>query len=305
VKAGQVLATIEVPELQDDIRRADASVKRCKEDVERARAGYDDAHVVFTRLQAVVKARPNLVAPQEMDSATGKDRSAASALAAAEAQVEIAKAELSKLKTMECYCRITAPFAGVITERFADSGALIPAGTSSGGQGSALFRLSQNEKLRLDIPVSVSYAARVKPGDAVDVHIPALNQTFSGVVARTTQKVDTATRTLKVEVDVPNPSFKILPGMYAAASLRLDTRKNTLVLPVEAVSRGRNISVLVVNKEHKLEERAIGLGLETPAKVEVLSGLAENDLVLVGSRSQFRPGQLVEPRLMAAAEPRR
>jgi RND family efflux transporter MFP subunit len=303
VKAGQLLATIEVPELADDIRRAEAAQKRSGQEVTRAQAASDDAHLVYTRLSAVAKSQPGLIAQQELDSALEKDRAAASALAAAQAEVEVAKAELEKLQTMLKYCRIAAPFAGVITERYADPGALIQAGTSSSTQTLPVVRLSQNDRLRLDIPVSVSYVSRIKTGDSVAIRVAALEKPFEGKIARSSGKVDTATRTMKVEVDVPNADLKLIPGMYASVALRLDHRDRALAIPVEAVSRQKACTVFVVTSDNILEERTVSLGLETPRKCEVLAGLRENELVMIGSRTQVKPGQRVGPKLIEEPNP--
>ncbi len=300
VKAGEVLATIEVPELQDDISAAKANSNRSQQEVDQAQAAADDAHLVYTRLQAVDKAQPNLVAEQDLDAAKDKDRAAASALAAAQAEVEVSRAELNKLQTILKYSQITAPFSGVITKRFADPGALIQAGTSSSTQTLPLVRLSQNSRLRLDIPISVSYVSRIHVGDPVKIRVDSLDDVINGTIARSTLKVETATRTMEVEVDVPNRDLKLIPGMYASAVLRLDHRENILMIPVEAVSRQKTSTVLVVDPEHRIEERTVKLGLETPRKVEVLSGLKEHEMVMIGSRARVKTGQLVEPKLMAA-----
>jgi RND family efflux transporter MFP subunit len=300
VEAGQLLAVIEVPELGDDIQRANASLKRCQEEVARAQAAHDEAHLVYTRLTAIDKARPNLIAQQELDTAVEKDRATGSSLAAASAEVDVAKADINKLQTMLKYSRITAPFPGVITKRYADPGALIQAGTSSSTQTLPLVRLSQNDRLRLDIPVSVSYVSRVELGDPVQIQVASLERAFSGKIARSTRKIETATRTMEVEVDVPNTDLKLIPGMYASVILRLDHRDQALAVPVEAVSRKKTCTVFVVGNDQRMEERVVRLGLETPQQVEVTSGLKENELVMIGSRTQVHPGQQVEPKLIEA-----
>jgi RND family efflux transporter MFP subunit len=295
-----LLAVIEVPELGDDIQRANASLKRCQEEVARAQAAHDEAHLVYTRLTAIDKARPNLIAQQELDTAVEKDRATGSSLAAASAEVEVAKADINKLQTMLKYSRITAPFPGVITKRYADPGALIQAGTSSSTQTLPLVRLSQNDRLRLDIPVSVSYVSRVELGDPVQIQVASLDRAFSGKIARSTRKIETATRTMEVEVDVPNTDLKLIPGMYASVILRLDHRDQALAVPVEAVSRKKTCTVFVVGNDQRMEERVVRLGLETPQQVEVTSGVKENELVMIGSRTQVHPGQRVEPKLIEA-----
>jgi RND family efflux transporter MFP subunit len=298
VKAGQLLASLEIPELADDLDRAQAVQKRNVEEVGRAQAAYKDAHLVYSRLLAVDKAQPHLIAQQELDAAQAKDLVGASTLAATRAEVEVSRAEINRLQTMLHYTQITAPFSGVITERYVDPGALIQAGTSSGAQTLPLVRLSQNDRLRLDIPVSVSYVSRIHLGEPVQVCVESLGKSFTGTIARTTEKVEMATRTMKVEVDVPNSDLRLIPGMYASVVLRLNQRAQALAVPVEAVSHEHTPTVLVVNKDDTLEERAVTLGLAMPHKVEVLTGLHENELVLIGNRTQVRPGQRVEPRLI-------
>jgi RND family efflux transporter MFP subunit len=298
----RVLATIEVPELADDIQRAKAVLTRNEKEVSRAEAAYEEAHLVYTRLAAVDKAQPNLIAQQELDAAIEKDGSASSALAATKAEVDVSRAEMSKLETMRKYCRIVAPFSGVITKRYADPGALIQAGISSSTQAMPLVRLSQNNRLRLNIPVSVQYVSRINLGDAAEIHVESCDKTLAGTIARSNRKVDTATRKMDVEVDVPNEKLDLIPGMYASVTLRINHRDKALAVPVEAVSRQKTSTVFVVNKDHKIEERTISLGLETPRMLEVLSGLSENELVMIGSRTQFKPGQQVNPKPIEQAK---
>jgi multidrug efflux pump subunit AcrA (membrane-fusion protein) len=107
---------------------------------------------------------------------------------------------------------------------------------------------------------------------------------------------------MEVEVDVRNDSLKLIPGMYAYATLRIEHRDKALAVPVEAVSRQKETTVYVVNKENKIEQRVVGVGLETPDKLEVLSGLSENELVMIGSRTQVKPGQLVQPKPIEQAK---
>jgi RND family efflux transporter MFP subunit len=306
VEAGQVIANIEVPELKDDLQRAAAAQKRDEQEVARAEAAYEDAHLSYTRLCAVNKSQPNLVALQDLDNARTREGGAGSALAAAKAQVEVSRADCNKLQTMLKYCQITAPFAGIISQRYADPGALIQAGTSSSTQTLPVVRLSQADRLRLEIPVSVTYVSQVKLGEPVEVRVESCGKTITGKLARSSGAVDPATRTMRVEVDVPNPELQLIPGMYASAVLRLAHREKALALPVEAVSRDGACTVLLVNQENRIEQRTIALGLETPTKVEVLAGLNEADRVVIGNRSLFRPGQQVqphpiEPKLVASA----
>ena len=183
VRAGQLLAVLEVPELQDETRQDDATVQRSVAEVNRAAAdlaraesAHEIAHLASTRLSGVLKARPNLVAQQEVDESTAKDRmaeaqaaTAKAALAAAEQQLAVSKAMANKTKTLLEYTRIMAPFAGVITHRYADTGAMIQAGTASQTQSMPLVKLSDTTRLRLTIAVPESAVAGIRVGAPVDV----------------------------------------------------------------------------------------------------------------------------------------
>jgi len=316
VRAGQLLAVIEVPELQDEIRQDDAAVKRAAEeinraqaDLERARSAHDVAHLAADRLTNVMKVRPNLVAQQDIDEASGRDRvaeaqvaTAQASLASARDQLEIAKAAGSKTHTLFDYARITAPFAGVITHRYADTGAMIQTGTSSQTQSMPVVRLSENDRLRLVIPVPESAVSRIHLGQHVDVTVQSLHRTVSGTVARFANRLDTDTRTMRVEVDVQNANLELVPGMYADASLSLDQVSGVVIAPVQAVDRSETgARVLAVGRDGRLESRAVTLGLETDDRIEVKKGLSEGDVVVVGSRAQLKPGTMVTPKLAAPA----
>src|SRR5262249_48771831 len=140
---------------------------------------------------------------------------------------------------------------------------------------------------------------RIHLNDAVEVRVPTLNRSFAGKIARFSGRVSTATRTMDTEVDVSNPALVLLPGMYAEVVLTLERRPHALALPTEAISgQETNPTVMLGEAEGKLEIREVKLGLETANRVEVLSGLAAGDLVLTGNRSQLRPGQRVQPKVV-------
>jgi RND family efflux transporter MFP subunit len=285
VKAGQLLALLEVPELREELDHAVAAHQR-------AQAEYRDAHLAYTRLVAVNQDHPNLIAQQDLDTAEARDATAQGTVAATQADVD-------KDQTLVAYTRITAPFAGVITKRYADPGSLIQAGTASNTQTMPLVRVSDNTLLRLDFPVSVDYVRGIRLDAPLSVRVDSLGgRTFAGKIARFSDKVDDSTRTMVVEMEVVNPSLELVPGMYATVTLRVDNRPHALAIPIEAMPPGGK-SVLLVNGSHSLEERAVTLGLETAARYEVLAGLNEGDLVMIGNPAQLTAGQRVEPRLSA------
>ena len=316
VKAGQLLATLEIPEMQDDLNRAEAAVERAQADVthakdelQRARAAHEIADLSFNRLSAVAEKQPGLVAQQEIDDARSKDlvaeaqiSAAQSAVAAATEQVSVNRAELAKIKTLMEYTRVVAPpFDGVVTKRYADDGSMMQAGTASQTQAMPLVRLSENNRLRLILPVPESAVPSVHIGQQVEVNVPTLHRSFPGKVVRFAEKLSLETRTMDTEVDVANPSLLLIPGMYAEVNLTLAQRNAVLAIPVTAVdvdssdaSQGR---VMVVTHNNRIEPRKIRLGLETATRVEVRSGLNEGDLVVIGSRSGLQPDEEVHPKV--------
>jgi RND family efflux transporter MFP subunit len=318
VKQGQLLAVLEIPELQQQLAQDEAAVRRSEQDVERyreelgrAQSAYSVAHVSFTRLADVQKSRPELVAQQDIDVAQGKDLEASAAvsgakdaLAGAEQAAIASKAALEKDRAMFAYARMTAPFDGVVTQINAYTGALLPAGTGSGKSDSALCRLSQNDLLRLVIPIPERAVPDIHVGEDVSVNVSALKKTFTGKIVRFSDQIDSGTRTMHTEVNVPNPKFELVPGMYASVQLPLHTVGNVLTLPVQAVQsegEGRG-SVLAVNLSNQLERKDVSLGLQTANRVEIVSGLAENELVVYGEQGQYRLGERVEPKLVEPSE---
>ena len=315
VQEGQLLAVLEIPEMQNEMQQDEATVSRAQEeinraqaDLERAQSAYDVAHMASTRLDGVMKVRPNLVAQQDIDEANGRDRvasaqvaTARAALASAQQQREMAKAGRSKTQTLFDYTRIKAPFAGVITHRYADTGALIQAGTSSQTQTMPIVRLSENRVLRLTIPVPESAVPRIHVGEPVDVTVAALARTFPGTVARFADQLDEQTRSMHTEVDVNNADLTLVPGMYASVALTLAARTAVLTVSPQAVDRtGDAASALVVGADHKLQLRTVTVGLETPDRIEVLTGLQDNELVVLGNRRQLKAGSTVAPKLDGA-----
>jgi RND family efflux transporter MFP subunit len=313
VKPGQLLAVLEIPELQDDLQQAEASVQHASAEVNRAQSDLDRAVSVHelarlnaTRLKSASDARPNLIARQDIDDVTGRERvaeaqvsTAKAALASVRQLLEVARANQSKTRTLFAYARITAPFEGVITHRYADTGAMIQAGTSSQTQTMPLVKLSQNNLLRLIIAVPESAVSRVHAQSPVDVRVEALGRTFPGVVARVAERLDADTRTMRVEVDVPNPELELVPGMYAQVAIALDRATNVLIVPVQAIDRiGESSRVLVANGDHRIEARDVQLGLETANRVAVGDGVREGELVVLGNRARLKPGMIVSPKLM-------
>lgn len=284
VKAGQLLITIEVPELHDELNNAMAIERQ-------AEADYTNANLIYTRLVDVNKDHPNLVAQQDIDTATAKNF-------AAEASLNAAKAGVGKYQTLVSYTNIVAPFDGVVTHRYVDPGALVEAGTATANT-QPLLQVSDNYHLRLDFPVSVEYVKDIHVGDTVLAKVDSINdKTFSGKITRASWMVNEDTRTMMAEIEVDNSNLELVPGMYASVSIPVDVHANTLAVPIQAVPPGQTSSVYVVNAQNEIEERPVKLGIDTPTQYEVISGLKEGEMVLTGSRGQLKPGEKVEPKLV-------
>jgi len=317
VKDGQTLAMLEVPELAAQLVGADAAARRAKEeigraqgDLERARSIHSAMHSAYTRLSDAAKTREGLVAQQELDDSQAKDleaeaqvSSAKSALSAAQQELEVAQANQKQVSALSDYTRITAPFAGVITNRYADTGALVAAGTSSSTQAIPVVRIAEISVLRLVLPIPESVAGQIHLGDPVKVRIQALNQDIEGKVSRFADSLDMQTRTMETEIDCQNRDGRLLPGMYTDTQLLLREKKNALTIPLQAVVRsGDDATVLAVNAQDVLEERHVKLGLEDNSRVEVVSGLSDGDRVVIGNRSQFHNGQKIQPKEVSSQE---
>ena len=302
VATGGEIATLEVPELQEDLNKAQAAVDAADENVKQADANYQGVHLDFTRLQEVSDAHPKLVAAQELDTARAKDQSAAAALASAKRHVNEAQAEQKRQAALVDYSRITAPFDGVVTKRYADTGALIQAGTSASGASSAVVRFAQENVLRAMFPVPESAVAHIQNGAPVQILISGLGRTVQGNVNRFRRQLNPQTRTMETEVDVPNDDLSITPGMYGWAELTLEEHNDALSVPVQALSSGEHPSLYVITHDNKIEERPVKVGMETPDRAEITDGVRPGELVFIGNRSQIHTGAAVRPKILEGAQ---
>ena len=348
VKAGDVMAVLEIPELQMQLDEDEAAIKdaegqaaRNQDELNRVEAEQKVTHLQYSRLDQVAKTRPGLIAQQEIDDWEGKDLAVQAQVAAAQSNLQSAESQLVRYQAKRRhdqvffdYSKITAPFSGVVTKRYANLGTLMQSGVSSSTQALPLVQLSEDDKFRLVIPVAESYVPEIRMGcrafrlvipvpesyvpeirigDGVRVRVASLNRSFPGRVARFSVDVEEDTRTMHTEVDVPNPEGVLMPGMYAEATLTLERREGVVALPPEAViTEGDKSTVWMVDGSGKAQPREVTLGVETPARIEVVSGLSAGDLVVepievvsglsagdlvaVGDRSGLRAGERVRPK---------
>ncbi len=310
VHQGEVLAVLEVPELQDQLTGAQADVRHTQSDIVRAQsevvsaqATYTALHLDYTRLAAASKERPGLIAQQELDDAQAKDQQAAAQIGVAKAaldamqqQLGVSKATSHRYQTLTDYEQIVAPFNGVVTMRYSDVGSLIQAGQDSNTQTLPVVQVAQSDLLRLRMPVPESDVPYIHIGGDVQVTVSATGRTFIGKVIRFTRALDTNTRTMLTEVDVPNPDLSLSPGMYAETHIQLQKRDDTLILPVQAVVQSSNLPyVLVVNATHHVEKRIVTLGIQTANRVEITSGLKVGETVIASGQTDYQEGEEVSP----------
>ncbi len=309
VRRGQVLATLEVPEMENEmtharaaIDQANAEATRAEDELRRSESAHEMAHLSLSRLESVQKQEPGLVPRQEVDEVRSRDlqaeaqvSGAKSNVAAARERIHILQADAERLKTMRNYETISAPFDGVVTKRYANTGTMIQAGTASDSQAMPVVRLSQNNLLRLILPVPESSVSQVEIGRVVSVRVPSLNRTFSGRVARFTDRLQLSTRTMDTEVDVPNPGLTLIPGMYAEVDLALAQHKDVLAAPPDAIEgTGTSAKVFKIDSQNVIHIVPIQVGLETARQVEIKEGVNEGDLLVAGRRTGLKEGDRVK-----------
>jgi RND family efflux transporter MFP subunit len=313
VNAGQLMATLEIPELELQLKEDDAAIKNAQaliphaqEELNRMSAQQKVYQLQFDRLNGVAQAKPGLVAQQEVDDAQGKSLASAAQVEAAKSTLQQAESVLAAAQAKRehdqalfDYSKITAPFAGVVTQRYANLGTLMQSGTANATSVLPLVRLSQDDLFRLVIPVAETYVHYIRLGDDVAVRVPSLNQTFPGRVARFSVDVKEDTRTMHTEVDVPNPRRVLLPGLYAEATVTLERKQNAIAVPLQAVDQsGTQTSVDVVDSSNKIQVRPITVDFQTPEYGDVVSGLQEGDTVVVSDRSSLKPNEVVQPKVV-------
>ena len=311
VQQGDVLAVLDVPEIQADLQKAQAGVAAAQANVltaqasiQQAQAAAGIAHLSFQRINDVATRNKGLVPRQDVDVAQSKDAeavaqvaSAQSALKAAQQSKASAQSDLARAAAMMQYATIRAPFTGVVTKRYANTGSMIQAGTASQSQAMPVVRLAQNNVLRLTLPVPVTDVAEVTDGEPVDVNVANPPRTLRGKISRYADSVQMATRTMDTQVDVPNADGTLVPGMYAEVHLHLADRPNVLSVPVDAIDGlGTSVEQAYIVRSGVVHVVQVTTGLQTPTRLEVLTGLQAGDQVVVGRHTGLSEGEKVQAR---------
>ena len=277
VKAGELLAEIDAPEV-------DAQLQQARADLATAEANFRLAQTTATRWQALLKT--DSVSKQEADQTYGD-------MEAKKASLDSARFNVARLEKLQSFKKIFAPFDGVITARNTDVGALIDAG--SGGQAKELFHIAATNKLRVYVSVPQANSRDAVPGVEADLTLDEFpGRRFKGALVRSTQAIDAASRTLLAEVAVDNPNGELLPGAYAQVHLKLHASNMVLVVPVNTlIFRSEGVQLAVVQPDQRVALRKIVLGRDLGTEVEVVSGLEETDAVIVNPSDSLASGTQV------------
>lgn len=311
IRTGDVLAVLEVPEIQDELQKAKADVAAAQANVvtahagvQRAEAASNIAHLSFQRINDVATKNKGLVPRQDVDVAQSRDAEAVAQLASAKSALQAsqesklaADSEYARAGAMMQYATIRAPFNGIVTKRYANTGSMIQAGISSQTQAMPVVRLAQYDVLRLTLPVPVTDAAEIKDGQSVDVNVSNPTRSIKGKISRYAGSVQMDTRTMDAQVDVPNADGRLLPGMYAEVHLHLTDRPGVLSVPVDAVDGlGTSVEQAYVVRNGVVHVVQITTGLQTSTRIEIVSGLNPGDQVIVGRHTGLSEGEKVQPR---------
>ena len=277
VTKGQLLAEIDSPEVDQQLNQARAMLSQ-------AQTSLALAKVTAPRYQELIKT--NSVSQQEVDQNNQN-------LAAQEANVQAASANVSRLEQMQGFEKVAAPFDGVITERKTDFGDLVNAGNA--GIGRELFRISQNDTVRVFVTVPEEFSKQVRAGTRASMDLTELpNRRFAAAVTRTTDSIDANSRTLTVELDVPNPSGELLPGAYANVHFQLPLNMAPLVLPSSTILfQADGPQVGVVNGQSQVALRKVALGHDFGDTIEVLTGVRSTDAVVANPPDSLTNGMRV------------
>ena len=268
VKEGDLLAEIEAPEMLADLVKAKAEAEAAQLD--------------YKRVTEAQKKASDLVVPQTVDAAKAKSG--------------VAVAGVQRIETLLGYAKITAPFSGIITKRWVDPGALIPAATSSSSpKSAAVVTLMDFNRVRIDVAVPDTEAPFVEKDLPVKVTVDELpGRVFDGAITRFAYALDESTKTMTTEIETSNPDLALRPGMWASVEIELHKNQNALLIPAEALVTEKNKNSLFVVRDGKAQKVSVTTGFDDGVNVEILKGCAPGDAVIVAGKQSVTDGQKVK-----------
>lgn len=304
VRKGQVIAQIEIPEMHDDYREAEAQLAVVEADhdnaqaeLESAQAEFELKEVTYKRLQAVREEEPDVLPQQTVDEARAEFQVSRAKVKVIEStmnqvltRVRKVEASLSRLKTLLSYAEVRAPFAGIITERFVHPGALIQEATTSQNV-QPIVTVSDMEMLRVFLDIPESEVPFVEVGDMASITVDALpDRKVEGKVTRFATALNPSTRTMKTEIDIPNPERLLRPGMYGRVTLVLEERPETLTIPAQALHVDGKTTFVYAVSAGTAKKTEIQTGLNDGITIEVIQGLEGSETLVVEARGQLDHG---------------
>ena len=305
VTAGQLLAEIESPEIDQQLRQAQADLQQSTKNLDLQKADLDLARVTMGRYQAADA--EGAVAKEALDQNVSAYRTAQAALAAAEANVASNKANVQRFQDLTSFQRVLAPFNGTVIQRNVDVGALITAGSPTNntavapssvtGGANGLFEIAQVDTLRVFVNITQAYAPNVQVGLPVQVAVRGqLMQPVTATVTRTASALDRGTRTLLTQVDIPNQSHRMLPGMFVYVSFKIGPSGTRWRVPATAVIfNSQGTQVVIVGPGNKLHFQKVELGRDFGTSIDIQAGLNGNETIVKQPTVSLQEGELVTP----------
>jgi membrane fusion protein (multidrug efflux system) len=294
VRAGELLVSLEAPELVSQRAEAQSKLQGAEAQLSVARSKADADKSTFDRLKAA-SATPGVVAGNDVVIAEKAADASSNQVIAAQQSVEAARQALNAVSDMEAYLRVTAPFAGVVTERNVHRGALV--GPSNGAEATPLLRIVDSYRLRLVVPVPEAYTAEMKLGAEIPFAVAAYpGRSFSGRVARVAQAVDVSTRTMAVELDVSNSDSRLAPGTFCQVRWPVRRSAPSLFVPSTSVVATTDRTFVIRILNGKTEWIDVRTGLTSGTLVEVFGDLRAGDEIAVRGTDELLPGTEVRPR---------
>ncbi len=307
VDQGRLIGTIEVPELEDRLRAAEAEQATAMADREGAIAARKLAEAdlslqetTYKRLSAVNEQEPDALSEQDfdeartnLDTAKAQVQVAKSRIEQAQGEIKRSQASVANLRTLLGFSKIVAPLSGVVTERFVDRGALLQQATSS-QMAQRIVTIERDDPVRIWMDVPEAETPMVDVGDPMVMTVDALpGREFQGGVTRYSASLDPATRTMKTVVDLPNPGRRLRPGMYGLATLTLDVRKDAITIPAEALRYEGSASYVLGVQDGRVRKIDVVAAVGDGIAAEVLSGLNGSERIVVGSQGSIADGDSV------------
>ena len=308
VTSGQVLAVISTPELDHQLLQAEATLAQTEASVQQAKAAMEQAKANaelsrLTKERYVPLGEQNAVSHQEVDGAVQSHNARMADLAAATANIAVAEANVAanranvlRLKQMQSYESIVAPFDGVITERNVERGDLVSTGNANASK--PLFSIAQSGTLRIQIDVPQSEAISIQDGQKASIHLKErLGRVYTGTVVRSAGALNNAARTMLTEIQVDNRDGSLLPGMYAQVSFTLSQQRRSLIIPTSSLMvNAAGMRVVTVDNNHTIHFLPVAIGNDMGTQVQVLKGLTVSDALVASPSDLLREGQHVEVR---------